>query len=383
MNGAYEKTSCPHCGQHIEYPADAAADSAECPNCSRPVPLCKKPPRRRQLILIGALIFCCAIAGTILAMRARSRDQSQFQNKHQPEGASPADLIDQILLLPKAEEVWKKADAGDMKAQRELGKLYWTAPTNFFLSPELRIEMIKSAQKGSLTFDNATGEVAVKRVYRLFNKADTGDREAQGELVMVWLGDLFHTHQLVKLRGTNTEPRNMEPIERKYMGSTDTDILRLKTFTIGPNTDSRVADVVNLEITRSRYLSIGDSVGYRANINIHGTAPVAVDEGDSIRVEVDGKTFFWKKELPANAETNSLGAAIETMLVTVSFESIHALTNCSSVVIHFDGLLRRLDVPLTTKNVEYLRMFARDAAKEDAKVYKPVDTRAYKPANAK
>ena len=36
---SFEKCSCPHCGQHIEYPSEGRGQTISCPNCEQPVAL--------------------------------------------------------------------------------------------------------------------------------------------------------------------------------------------------------------------------------------------------------------------------------------------------------------------------------------------------------
>ena len=164
--------------------------------------------------------------------------------------------------------------------------------------------------------------------------------------------------------------RQIDPTVQSYVDGTD--VLYLKTLTLGSKTDSAKADVVTLDMTRFTHHRLGGSVSCNAHITISGRDPVAIDEGDNIHIEADGKTYSWKKELPAEAKTNSLGESYEFMLVNVPLESLSALTNCTSVVVRFHGLLRDLDIPMTPKNVEAVRVFARNAVRDVAREYKPV-----------
>lgn len=43
---SFQKSSCPHCGNHIEYPSDAAGVSVTCPHCQQWVQLPAAPPDR-------------------------------------------------------------------------------------------------------------------------------------------------------------------------------------------------------------------------------------------------------------------------------------------------------------------------------------------------
>lgn len=97
-----------------------------------------------------------------------------------------------------AQQLWVKADAGDKSAKRKLGQLYWTAPTNIFAVGPMRNEFIQAASE--------QGGTSAEELQRLFNKADAGDKDARGEIVMRTLGGIFRLAQQYSW-STNTTGR--------------------------------------------------------------------------------------------------------------------------------------------------------------------------------
>jgi hypothetical protein len=68
-NNNFVKGECPHCSGHLEFPADAAGETVECPHCHQPTSLIalgspnkNGNPRRGRWIVVFAVLAVAAMA---------------------------------------------------------------------------------------------------------------------------------------------------------------------------------------------------------------------------------------------------------------------------------------------------------------------------------
>jgi hypothetical protein len=100
------KCACSHCGEHIEYPAEAAGESTICPHCGQQTELIvavpdrdAEAPRRRWVPWVLAGFVIMGIAGAsapLLLKRALARrqiDTGQTENSQRPAGVTSSDLL--------------------------------------------------------------------------------------------------------------------------------------------------------------------------------------------------------------------------------------------------------------------------------------------------
>lgn len=76
----YLKANCQHCGNTIEFPAEGAGQSTDCPHCGQPTTLTARPPfgedsnlpagRRPSLAWIVTALVIVTVAGILVALKA-------------------------------------------------------------------------------------------------------------------------------------------------------------------------------------------------------------------------------------------------------------------------------------------------------------------------
>src|SRR6266478_4926983 len=105
------KGECSHCRGHIEFPAEAAGMSTECPHCGKSTELLlaaapEEPTVPRRTIvwtMVAVLILCAGLGGVMLALRrtenwaARRKEHSAPTNSMAADSSGPKQANSQAL----------------------------------------------------------------------------------------------------------------------------------------------------------------------------------------------------------------------------------------------------------------------------------------------
>ena len=365
MSDEYRKATCLHCGQRIEYAINSGADSAECLSCLFPVPLAqvvpdpnvtKTTPAKRSKVVIWTSAFFVVVLLVAVAIVARNK-------------ARPL----QVRLAERAKEahaLWVKADAGDKKAKRELGTLYWNVPTNYsgsfffdFKSPKVRSELLNDTS-------NWLSREKKDQIQTLFHKADAGDKDARGDLVVIVMGDIFRMQERMQLKDNATpEEKVKSKVHRNYSNGFDT--TGTDYVAIGTNRDDSVGDKPEMRLERKSYRS--EAAEYQAQFYLHGRAPIVVSEGKTVRIVVNDSHYTVRHDRSSNASTNSSGRSFESIHLVISPEIAYSFLSAQSGHVTFEGDRRSVSFPFTEESLAVFREFAQQCKREDDLVSKPVN----------
>ena len=106
------KGECQHCGGRLEFPAEMAGLTADCPHCGQATELLLARPPEEQIVprrtvvwaIIGIVILGLGLAGAIVALKRAERWAAR--QKRQVEAAPPAESTanDQTQSSSKTEE---------------------------------------------------------------------------------------------------------------------------------------------------------------------------------------------------------------------------------------------------------------------------------------
>ncbi len=368
MSDEYGKATCLHCGQRIEYPMDSGADSVECPTCLFPVPLIpatpeknptKAPHLKRTKIAIWSTMLCvvAGISVTVVLLARHNYRPLEVQLAERKE---------------KAQTLWAKADAGDKSAKGALGEMYWGVPTNYtgflfwdFKSPKLRSELLNA--KSDWLSAEKKGQIQT-----LFHKADAGDKDARGELVLVVMGDIFRMLERERLEESATpEDKIKRKVHSNYNNGFDT--VGTDHVALGTNSDGSVGDQPSIRLERKCYRD--EPAEYQAQFYLHGKAPIVLSRGNAVHVVVNDTRYTFKHDTPSNASTNASGRAFESVYLVISPEVAYAFLSARSGYVTFEGDLRLVSFPLTKESLAVFREFAEQCKRKDDLVSKPVSAK--------